>query len=132
MHTSSKPSTKQVDCRFSRRSAIMLTIVGMLLVICPLSPRAWAEEAEHPEILWDVWGVPHIYAKSAEDLFYAFGWSQMVNHGDLILRLYGCRTRGTDTGPFPTGQRSNPAQRRSSGCRWRGSRRYWVSRLDKP
>lgn len=45
------------------------------------------------EILWDTWGVPHIYSQNEEGLFYAFGWAQMVNHGDLLLRLYG-RSRG--------------------------------------
>ncbi len=41
------------------------------------------------EILWDRWGMPHIYAPDAGELFRAFGWAQMKNHGDLILRLYG-------------------------------------------
>ncbi len=41
------------------------------------------------EILWDTWGVPHIFARDARSLFYAFGWAQMKSHGDLILRLYG-------------------------------------------
>ena len=41
------------------------------------------------EILWDRWGVPHIHAPDAEELFRAFGWSQMRNHANLILRLYG-------------------------------------------
>ena len=41
------------------------------------------------EILWDTWGVPHIYADSWEGLFHAFGWAQMHSHGNLILRLYG-------------------------------------------
>ncbi len=41
------------------------------------------------EILWDSWGVPHIYGKNAESLFQAFGWAQTQSHGNLILRLYG-------------------------------------------
>jgi acyl-homoserine-lactone acylase len=41
------------------------------------------------EILWDKWGVPHIFARDTAELFYAFGWAQMQNHGDLILKLYG-------------------------------------------
>jgi len=44
---------------------------------------------ERTEILWDSWGVPHVYGKDAEGLFRAFGWAQMQSHGDLILRLYG-------------------------------------------
>lgn len=45
------------------------------------------------EIFWDTWGVPHIYAPNEEQLFYAFGWSQMQSHGNLILELYG-KSRG--------------------------------------
>jgi acyl-homoserine-lactone acylase len=41
------------------------------------------------EILWDTWGVPHIYADSSEGLFYAYGQAQMHSHGDKVLRLYG-------------------------------------------
>ncbi len=44
---------------------------------------------EPAEILWDTWGVPHIYADDPAELFYAFGWAQMESHGDLLLRLYG-------------------------------------------
>ena len=43
----------------------------------------------HPEILWDDWGVPHIFSPDNQGLFYAFGWAQAHNHGDLILKLYG-------------------------------------------
>ena len=45
------------------------------------------------EILWDTWGIPHIFARNNEELFYAFGYAQMRSHADLILRLYG-RARG--------------------------------------
>lgn len=45
------------------------------------------------EILWDEWGVPHIYAKNNADLFYASGWAQMHSHANTILRNYG-RSRG--------------------------------------
>ena len=45
------------------------------------------------EILWDKWGVPHIYAGSAADMYMAFGYAQMKNHANLILRLYG-QSRG--------------------------------------
>jgi acyl-homoserine-lactone acylase len=44
---------------------------------------------QETEILWDKWGVPHIYGKDMEGLFYAFGWAQMHSHGDLIFKLYG-------------------------------------------
>ena len=41
------------------------------------------------EILWDTYGVPHIYGRSIEEMYYAYGWSQMQSHANLILRLYG-------------------------------------------
>ncbi len=47
------------------------------------------EKTEATEILWDTWGVPHVFASNEKELFHAFGWAQMASHGDLILRLYG-------------------------------------------
>ena len=44
---------------------------------------------KNTEILWDTYGIPHIYGKDAQSLFYAFGWAQMQSHGNLLLRLYG-------------------------------------------
>jgi acyl-homoserine-lactone acylase len=41
-----------------------------------------------PEILWDNYGVPHIYAKTSQEMYYAFGWAQMNSHANLILKLY--------------------------------------------
>ena len=41
------------------------------------------------EILWDTYGVPHIYGKNNQSAFQAFGWAQMQSHGNLLLRLYG-------------------------------------------
>jgi acyl-homoserine-lactone acylase len=40
------------------------------------------------EILWDNYGVPHIYGKNSREMYYAFGWAQMTNHADLMLKLY--------------------------------------------
>jgi acyl-homoserine-lactone acylase len=54
-------------------------------------PQPVPQEVEDPrvELLWDSYGVPHVFAEDAAALFYAFGWAQMHSHGDLILRLYG-------------------------------------------
>ena len=65
-----------------------LRALSALALIAPLSacgapPRARAE------ILWDRYGVPHVFADSAEGLAYGLGWAEMRNHADLILRLYG-------------------------------------------
>ena len=49
--------------------------------------------AQRAEILWDTFGVPHIYAADRESMFYAHGWAQMRNQADLLLLLYG-QSRG--------------------------------------
>ncbi len=41
------------------------------------------------EILWDDWGVPHIYAQTEADLMSAWGWAQMHSHGSLLLEQIG-------------------------------------------
>ena len=41
------------------------------------------------EILWDKFGVAHVYAKDSEDLFYCYGWAQAQSHANLLLKLYG-------------------------------------------
>ncbi|MEN8188163.1 MAG: acylase [Bacteroidota bacterium] len=52
-----------------------------------------SEKEKATEIIWDKWGVPHIYAQNDSSAFFAEGWAQMHNHGNLILELYG-RSRG--------------------------------------
>lgn len=34
-------------------------------------------------------GVPHIYGQTLEAMYYGFGYAQMENHANLLLRLYG-------------------------------------------
>lgn len=46
-------------------------------------------KAASTEILWDTWGVPHIFAPDLNRLAYAFGRAQMEAHANLILHLYG-------------------------------------------
>jgi acyl-homoserine-lactone acylase len=41
------------------------------------------------EILWDTYGVPHIYGKDEASVFYGFGYAQAQNHGDIVVHLYG-------------------------------------------
>ena len=48
-----------------------------------------AGAASSSEILWDSWGVPHIFAPDLASATYAFGQAQMQSHGHLVLRLYG-------------------------------------------
>jgi acyl-homoserine-lactone acylase len=51
-------------------------------------------QSSKSEILWDNYGVPHIYGKSTAEMYYAFGWSQMHSHANLILQLYGQEEAG--------------------------------------
>ncbi len=41
------------------------------------------------EILWDSFGVPHVYAKTETGMFYGFGYAQAQAHGNLLLHIYG-------------------------------------------
>ncbi len=41
------------------------------------------------DILWDHYGVAHVYAQNPEGLFFGYGYASMQSHGDLILKLYG-------------------------------------------
>lgn len=64
------------------------TFVLLTLGAAP-SAHSEATAVARGEILWDRFGVPHIYAKSEQALFYGFGWAQAKSHGDVLLRLYG-------------------------------------------
>ncbi|UAL09247.1 penicillin acylase family protein [Caulobacter segnis] len=50
------------------------------------APKSFAGRGE---ILWDSYGVPHIYGKDDAAVFYGFGWAQAQNHGDVVIHLYG-------------------------------------------
>ncbi len=66
----------------------------------PATPAAPAETpAAAAEVLWDTWGIPHIFAADAPGLFFGFGWAQAHAHGDLLLRLYA-EARGRSAESF--------------------------------
>ncbi len=49
------------------------------------------------EILWDRYGIPHIFAPDHASLFYAYGYAQMEAHSELLLQLYAqARGRGAE------------------------------------
>jgi acyl-homoserine-lactone acylase len=73
----------------------------LVLLMAPTAfVNAGVPQPEHSpaaEILWDSWGVPHIYAKTDEAAFRAFGYAQMQSHGNLLLRLFAeARGRGAE------------------------------------
>lgn len=66
--------------------------IQLLAALLLVFARATAH-AQTAEILWDRWGVPHIYAAERSASLYAFGWAQMEAHAALITELYG-KARG--------------------------------------
>lgn len=71
-------------------AALWLALVGA--VPAAASP-AWGGG----EILWDRYGVPHIYANTEAGGFYGFGWAQAHSHGNILLKMYGeSRARGAE------------------------------------
>jgi acyl-homoserine-lactone acylase len=63
-----------------------MAIMRALLLLFTASQLLTAAKTE---ILWDTYGIPHIYAPNREAMFYAHGWAQMRNQADLLLLLYG-------------------------------------------
>ena len=74
---------KRAGSAWSRVAAATLA-AGLLLA----AGRTALGAPRHAEVLWDRYGVPHVYAATTPDLFYGFGWAQVKSHGDLLMRLY--------------------------------------------
>jgi acyl-homoserine-lactone acylase len=67
--------------------------VALILLAGLAGPAAAAAAAKTParlsaEVLWDRYGVPHVYGADERDIFYGFGWAQMKSHANLVLTLY--------------------------------------------
>jgi acyl-homoserine-lactone acylase len=71
-----------------RRTVLAWAALAAAGVSC-LSPAQAQAPAGRGEILWDSYGVPHIYGKDEPAVFYGFGYATAQNHGDVVLRLYG-------------------------------------------
>lgn len=80
---------------FARVSVVLVCAVAALN-----GSDAAFEETQAPrnnEILWDRYGVPHIYGRDPAAVFYGYGYAQAQSHGDEILRLYGeARGKGAE------------------------------------
>ncbi|MEA5602210.1 acylase [Nostoc sp. UHCC 0252] len=77
--------------RVYKRKSIrrVLPLILSLILVLLVGSRTIAVPTKSTEILWDTYGVPHIYGKDDQSAFHAFGWAQMQSHGNLLLRLYG-------------------------------------------
>src|SRR5580658_5035066 len=67
-----------------RRVVALGLIAPLLAAVAPASARPLSGG----EILWDRYGVAHVYAKNEAGLFYGYGWAQTKSHGDVLLKLY--------------------------------------------
>jgi acyl-homoserine-lactone acylase len=97
-----KPATEQsrlADQRYTsvlvRRVLVMNTLqrtlatLALFAVAFSFTTRASAAlPAKGTEILWDRYGIPHIFASDHASLFYAYGYAQMEAHSELLVRLY--------------------------------------------
>jgi acyl-homoserine-lactone acylase len=80
-----------------RKSVKILPFVLSCLLVFLLGNPGFSYPVKSTELLWDTYGIPHIYGQNNEGAFYAFGWAQMHSHGNLLLRLYG-QARGRAAG----------------------------------
>ncbi len=74
---------------FRRKPFRLLSFVLGIIFALVLGVQTSARIAKSTEILWDTYGIAHIYSKDTQSAFQAFGWAQMQSHGNLLLRLYG-------------------------------------------
>ncbi len=80
-----------------RISSSLLALAVVALCVAPTMAQKPYKTLPGTEILWDKWGIPHVFAKSIPDMFYCFGWAQAEAHGDLLLHTMGSsRGRGAE------------------------------------
>jgi acyl-homoserine lactone acylase PvdQ len=83
-----------------RWMALTALVVSLALGVAACGGSAPAAATATPtknEILWDRYGVPHVYGASTAAVFYGYGYAQAQSHADEILRLYGeARARGAE------------------------------------
>lgn len=80
-------------------------IAAALFFACSLGAKTPSYRVRKgSEIVWDSYGVPHVYAKSVVDMFYLFGYAEVEAHGDLLLRCLG-QSRGRGAEYFGAGYR---------------------------
>jgi acyl-homoserine-lactone acylase len=95
-----------------RRVVLTVAFLGLALPILAAGPAY--KPTRGTEILWDKWGVPHIYGKTVADMFWGYGWAQTQAHGNLLLTVYG-QARGRAAEYWgeaePTGDAAGGARR---------------------
>lgn len=72
------------DTYVTRQTGVITIVFTIFILFSCSNPQ----KPENTEIIWDNYGVPHVYANNEAEMYYAFGWAQMQNHANLILKLY--------------------------------------------
>ena len=73
-----------------RWKSLVLAVATLVALGAPVQAAPPAKDiSPHGEILWDTFGVPHVFGKNEAGVFYGFGWAQVKSHANLVLRLYG-------------------------------------------
>jgi acyl-homoserine-lactone acylase len=77
--------------------ALRLHLVFFVLFIFTSVANFAGVPGKGTEILWDNYGIPHIFAPDHASLFYAYGYAQMEGHAELLVQLYAqARGRGAE------------------------------------
>ena len=71
------------------RSIRFVAVAFATILALPVLAQKPYRTMKGTEILWDKWGVPHVFAKSVPDMFFCYGWAMTEAHGDLMLHTYG-------------------------------------------
>jgi acyl-homoserine-lactone acylase len=80
----------------ARRWRLALALAAIVWIAGAI-PSVAAVPEKGTDILWDTYGVPHIFAPDHASLFYAYGYAQMEAHSELLVRLYAqARGRGAE------------------------------------
>jgi len=66
----------------------LATLALLAAAFTSTTSASTALPAKGTEILWDRYGIPHMFAPDHASLFYAYGYAQMEAHSELLVRLY--------------------------------------------
>ena len=81
----------------SVRNLLLAGVLALGALAAPALGLAQAKPAAKGEVLFDTYGVPHVYGKTEAAVFWGFGYATVKNHGDVVVKLYGeARGRGAE------------------------------------
>lgn len=96
------------------RFALLLAVSGLTALAEPIHTGGLKQPVE---VLIDKWGIPHIYAKSQDDLFFAQGW---ITARDRLFQIDSWRRSGMGHWAEVLGPSAIPRDRLARLIRYRG------------